>query len=637
MNLPDQWLLKNDAANNFELAVDFLDLLERINQMKIMILNTFDSGKSHSLTHSGQCRLSALIPCINDSAKIFDLLSKTMKILHRSLPWDTLSGHRQRFRSVHSMLGELYEKLSTFQYLRGIVQIPRLSGDISKFISSLHRIEEHPTTREEYVEEVDTAGSEVNDLISVDDSLHTSMAYIQQEYSDLSSKYQAALQMLQEERMYREGLQREMMEREEAFKNETQVLQMNLLEAERCNQENLEKFEASAKAAETALATTNQNSADSDKLEKLKAAYQKLRSDHITLIREKADTEKQLKETIEQKANKNREIFSLINKFLGKHDFLKLKSISNLQEMKESFEDFDDNVIKMTKAVEDKDKAINQIESEMRLLEFNCGEKNLAGKEELRAVQKRIPELEEQIKLSETEIGRIREELKTQANEKLEWMEKCKKLESKLSQSELIWRSKLVSQLDQLAKRLTVTSRAASSSSSQGAKNNVIPHLKTIFDPNVIPDPKIILRNDNPSALLSSLKQNSEINQNFSQNGASEENEKDSNIKLYRLCTMQDMLFYIMFTIMELQPYANITDNLHIDDLLTSAYQLAELLQNKVEDDLDVEKLEPLWQNFLTQTETKLNSINGITEWDPTDEVDKEIYEMQVTQVFHTK
>ena len=112
-----------------------------------------------------------------------------MKILHRSLPWDTLSGHRQRFRSVYSMLGELYEKLNTFQYLRGIVQIPRLSGDISKFISSLHRIEEHPTTREEYVEEVDTAGSEVNDLISVDDSLHTSMAYIQQEYSDLSSKY----------------------------------------------------------------------------------------------------------------------------------------------------------------------------------------------------------------------------------------------------------------------------------------------------------------------------------------------------------------------------------------------------------------------------------------------------------------
>ena len=91
---------------------------------------------------------------------------------------------------------------------------------------------------------------------------------------------------------------------------------------------------------------------------------------------------------------------------------------------------------------------------------------------------------------------------------------------------------------------------------------------------------------------------------------------------------MQDMLFYIMFTIMELQPYANITENLHIDGLLASACQLAELLQNKTEN--DSEKLETLWQNFLSQTEMKLNSINGITEWDPADEVDKEIYEMQV-------
>lgn len=120
LTVQDQWLVKNDAANNFELAVDFLDLLERINQMKVMILNTFDSSKSHSLTNSGQCRLSALVPCISDSAKIFDLLSKTLKVLHRNLPWDTLSGHRQRFRSIYNQLGDLYEKLNTFQYLRGM-------------------------------------------------------------------------------------------------------------------------------------------------------------------------------------------------------------------------------------------------------------------------------------------------------------------------------------------------------------------------------------------------------------------------------------------------------------------------------------------------------------------------------------
>ena len=212
--------------------MDFLDLLERINQMKIMILNTFDSGKSHSLTNSGQCRLSALLPCINDSAKIFDILSKTLKILHRTLPWDTLSGHRQRFRLVYSTLGELYEKLTTFQYLRGIVQIPRLSGDISRFMNSLHRMLDTSAMdarQQEFTEEVDVGGSETNDLISVDDSLHASMAYIQQEYSDLSSKYQTVLQMLQEERLYRENLQKEVLEKEESLKNEVEVLKMALL------------------------------------------------------------------------------------------------------------------------------------------------------------------------------------------------------------------------------------------------------------------------------------------------------------------------------------------------------------------------------------------------------------------------
>ena len=85
---------------------------------------------------------------------------------------------------------------------------------------------------------------------------------------------------------------------------------------------------------------------------------------------------------------------------------------------------------------------------------------------------------------------------------------------------------------------------------------------------------------------------------------------------------------------MELQPYANITENLHITDLLASACQLSVLLQNETE---NVEKLQTLWDKFLQETETKINSINGITEWDPSDEVDKEIYDMQVCNRIYCK
>ena len=97
--------------------------------------------------------------------------------------------------------------------------------------------------------------------------------------------------------------------------------------------------------------------------------------------------------------------------------------------------------------------------------------------------------------------------------------------------------------------------------------------------------------------------------------------------RLGRLCTVHDVLFYIMFTIMELQPYTNITENFNITDLLKTALELSVILQNE-----NHEKLNDSWATFLRETETKLSSINKITDWDPSDDVDKEIYDMQVKQ-----
>ena len=66
--------------------------------------------------------------------------------------------------------------------------------------------------------------------------------------------------------------------------------------------------------------------------------------------------------------------------------------------MKACLEDIDQNIDKLIKNVEEKGSTINQLESEMRLLEFNCSEKSLVSKEELRNVQKMIPELEQKLK-----------------------------------------------------------------------------------------------------------------------------------------------------------------------------------------------------------------------------------------------
>lgn len=111
-----------------------------------------------------------------------------------------MSGHRSRFGELHSKLRRLYDEMSSLIYLKSMVQIPRLSEDLSVFFETLHNIS--TSENKAGVAEADEfeiqSFDQRDELISVaDESVDASMAYIQQEYSDLSSKYQMVLQMLE--------------------------------------------------------------------------------------------------------------------------------------------------------------------------------------------------------------------------------------------------------------------------------------------------------------------------------------------------------------------------------------------------------------------------------------------------------
>ena len=62
------------------------------------------------------------------------------------------------------------------------------------------------------------------DLITVDDSLNASLAYVQQEYSDLTLKYHELGSILQEVRNEKESLQRQAEERERRHAAEVESL-----------------------------------------------------------------------------------------------------------------------------------------------------------------------------------------------------------------------------------------------------------------------------------------------------------------------------------------------------------------------------------------------------------------------------
>ena len=268
-----------DAGDMFELGVDFLDQMEATARMMKTVFDTFELGnKSFSLTLSGQCRLAALAPCTNDTSRLLELTTNLMRYLHLALPWDTLSGHRARFIEIHSALRRLYEEMSNLQYLRSLVQIPRLSEDISYFFDTLHKMSERSIEPEDHPNFEIQTFDQTDELVStVDDSENASMAYIQQEYSDLSSRYQMVLQMLETEQNHRIRMEQDHAAKERQQREEIEALRKNFNEC----------------------ATTNNNESSSSaevdgKLEKLKSAYQKLRTDHIALLRLKGDGDKKL-------------------------------------------------------------------------------------------------------------------------------------------------------------------------------------------------------------------------------------------------------------------------------------------------------------------------------------------------------
>jgi len=266
-----------DAGDMFELCVDFLDQIENTILLMKTIFNSFEKGnKSISLTKEGQCRLAALIPCTHDSTRLLELTTSLMRLLHLALPWETLEGHRSRFGLFHSQLKKIYEEMSNIIYLRSMVQIPRLSGDLSIFFETLKTMSDSNKadvpSDDFQIQTFDAA--QQDELISVADSAaDASMAYIQQEYSDLSSKYQMVLKMLEEEQKQRTRNQQEHENRERLLEEQLETLRQQFNE----------------------FTTASNSTADADgKLEKLKVAYQRLRTDHITALRSKGESDKNL-------------------------------------------------------------------------------------------------------------------------------------------------------------------------------------------------------------------------------------------------------------------------------------------------------------------------------------------------------
>lgn len=230
---------------------------------------------SSSLPGRYQCRLAPLIPCIQDSKQLYDLVVRLMFLLHANLLGDALSGHRERFQKLFRQLDSFYKQAGHLQYFMNFIKIPSLPPNPPNFLIQGELVN-FTSPNDVVVQEAN--GSNSNSLIDfVDVDLIDTSLPLEPE-SPHKSKTPPPLPSIDFDRLLKERdevisqMQHEMEKNEESLQD---------LTAEKQEYENLVQF-----FAHKAQVEEERVKAIEEKFGKLKTMYAQMRDDHIKLLRQ---------------------------------------------------------------------------------------------------------------------------------------------------------------------------------------------------------------------------------------------------------------------------------------------------------------------------------------------------------------
>ncbi|XP_067010683.2 huntingtin-interacting protein 1 isoform X2 [Anabrus simplex] len=300
---------ENDINNYFQMSVEMFDYMDEILTLQSAIFGSLDMSRANSMTSSGQCRLAPLIPCIQDSSQLYDYCVKILFKLHASLPPDTLAGHRDRFLKQFRSLRQFYLSANTLQYFKNLIQIPLLpenppnflvQSDLGSYVTPVVILPPEDTSTSEsdnvdsssLVDTSDTGSTgELVDLVHHNGSISPDVLA---ERDNLIEHLQTELSRLRMEvrRMVAEHNRKveELKERINELETTLATRESELLQERQLKDDLLLQTEDMSKYQEMEKRTK----ATEEKFSKLKDIYTKLREEHVQLIRQKADVDKQL-------------------------------------------------------------------------------------------------------------------------------------------------------------------------------------------------------------------------------------------------------------------------------------------------------------------------------------------------------
>ncbi|KAK4540614.1 hypothetical protein LTR36_009044 [Oleoguttula mirabilis] len=111
----------NDPNEGYETISDLMNLQDQIDAFQKLIFAHFRSGANN------ECRISALVPLVQESYGIYKFATSMLRAMHSSLGDDeALSPLRGRYDAQHHRLVRFYYECSNLRYLTSLITVPKL-------------------------------------------------------------------------------------------------------------------------------------------------------------------------------------------------------------------------------------------------------------------------------------------------------------------------------------------------------------------------------------------------------------------------------------------------------------------------------------------------------------------------------
>jgi len=119
----------SDPNEGYESIFDLLILLDKIDVLQKTIFSYFRPATNN------ECRISALVPLIEESYNIYKFLQSMLAAMHKKISSsDVLAPLRDKFKESHYKLLKFYDEARAIQYLISLVDVPKLPLEPPKFV-----------------------------------------------------------------------------------------------------------------------------------------------------------------------------------------------------------------------------------------------------------------------------------------------------------------------------------------------------------------------------------------------------------------------------------------------------------------------------------------------------------------------